>query len=177
LSSLALWYSQAGTPTLTIDYSHDPATCSLIITLSQSFPHCSGPAQPCLIPCRTALFGSNGLALPLVLNGVMLGDECVLVLDQFTKSFHFTDVGVSPPVPSLLRGFSAPVNCVIAGQSDADLQFLLSHDTDGFNRNEVWLHVLMVHFRKNLSSCAGWSAARQALHHSVVFRSYGLIFC
>jgi len=137
LSSLFVWYSQAGTPTLTVDYSHDASTCSFSITLSQSFPPSSAPAQPCLIPCRMALFGCDGLALPLVLNGVSLGDECVLELDQFTQTYHFTHVGVSPPVPSLLRGFSAPVNCVITRQSDADLQFLLSHDTDGFNRNEV----------------------------------------
>lgn len=136
LTSLSLWYSQAGTPTLTVEYSYDPAACSFIIVLSQSLPS-PGCAQPCLIPCRTALFGSDGSALPLVLNGVSVGHECVLELHEFTQTYHFTDVGKSPPVPSLLRGFSAPVNCVISGQSDADLQFLLSHDTDGFNRNEV----------------------------------------
>lgn len=143
LTSLSLWYSQAGTPTLTVEYSYDPATCSFTIVLSQSFPSL-GCAQPCLIPCRTALFGSDGSPLPLVLNGVSVGHECVLELHESTQTYHFSDVGVSPPVPSLLRGFSAPVNCVIAGQSDADLQFLLSHDTDGFNRNEVSFFLTVV---------------------------------
>ncbi len=137
LSSLALWYVQAGTPTLTIEYFHDSAAESFTITLSQTFPSSSGRALPCLIPCRTALFGSNGLHLPLFLDGVAAGNECVLELDQWIQTFHFTNVGSAQPIPSFLRGFSAPVNCVVLGQSDTDLQFLLCHDTDGFNRNEV----------------------------------------
>jgi aminopeptidase N len=140
LSKISLWYSQAGTPTLNVEYSHDSTTGSCTITLSQTFPPCSAPARPCLIPCRTALFGSNGAPLQLFLDGVSVGNECVLEFDQWTQSFHFVHVGSSRPVPSFLRGFSAPVNCVIEGQSDADLLFLLSHDTDGFNRNEVVAH-------------------------------------
>ena len=137
VSKLSLWYSQAGTPTLTVNCSHDSTTASFTITLSQSFPSSCISAQPCLIPCRMALFGSDGRALPLVLNGVSLGTECILELDRFSQTYFFTDVGSCRPIPSLLRGFSAPVNCVVVGQSDGDLQFLLSHDNDGFNRNEV----------------------------------------
>lgn len=150
LSSLYLWYSQAGTPTLTIEYSYDSSTGSFIITLSQTFPPSSGPVLPCLIPCRTALFGPDGSHLPLFLDGVPVGNECVLELDQWAKSFCFTKVPLQP-VPSFLRGFSAPVNCVIVGQSNADLQFLLSHDTDGFNRNEVLFHIVMPHHTRIIS--------------------------
>ena len=39
----------------------------------------------------------------------------------------------SRPVPSLLRGFSAPVNLTIE-LSDADLQFLMANDSDLYNR-------------------------------------------
>jgi aminopeptidase N len=45
-------------------------------------------------------------------------------------------VGSARPIPSVLRGFSAPVKCSIEGQTDADLGVILSSDTDGFNRYE-----------------------------------------
>jgi hypothetical protein len=170
VSRLSLWYSQAGTPTLTVNCSYDSTTSSFTITLSQSFPSSCISAQPCLIPCRMALFGSDGRALPLVLNGVSLGTECVLELDRFSQTYNFTEVGSCRPIPSLLRGFSAPVNCVVVGQSDGDLQFLLSHDSDGFNRNEVLSRVATR--AGSLSECvnlfAGQPAACQALHYQTL---------
>ena len=139
LSSLAVWYCQAGTPILNVTCSHDVAAGTFSITLTQSVPptHGAPETRPCLIPVRTALIGTYGALLPLTLDGRACGNEVVLELTESSQTFVFTGVGSSRPVPSILRGFSAPVKCSIDGQSDADLMFLLSHDTDGFNRNEV----------------------------------------
>ena len=52
----------------------------------------------------------------------------VLRVDQEQQEFVFMDVA-SKPVPSLLRDFSAPVKMEVKGQTDADLIFLLAHDT------------------------------------------------
>ncbi len=57
----------------------------------------------------------------------------MLKCDAETNTFVFTDVEAAP-VPSLLRGFSAPVKMTVEGQTEADLQFLFAHDSDAFNR-------------------------------------------
>jgi aminopeptidase N len=139
LSSLAVWYSQAGTPILNVSCSHDAASGTFAMTLNQTIPPTPGALdkRPCLIPVRTSLIGADGKLLSLTLNGRACGDEVVLELTQSTQTFVFTGVGSVRPVPSILRGFSAPVKCVIDGQSDADLGVILSSDTDGFNRFEA----------------------------------------
>lgn len=70
--------------------------------------------------------GSNAVA----------GTSATLRVTQEQQSFTFTEVA-SRPVPSLLRGFSAPVNMEVVGQSDDDLMFLLAHDSDAFSRWEA----------------------------------------
>ena len=52
----------------------------------------------------------------------------VLRVDEQQQEFVFTDVS-SEPVPSLLRGFSAPVKMEVKGQTDEQLVFLLANDT------------------------------------------------
>ena len=105
----------------------------------QTVPPTNGAAdkRPCLIPVRTALIGADGKLLPLTLDGKACGQEVVLELTQSSQTFVFTGVGSARPVPSVLRGFSAPVKCLIEGQTDADLGVILSCDTDGFNRFEA----------------------------------------
>jgi len=56
----------------------------------------------------------------------------VLELTQAVQRFRFVDVDEAP-VPSLLRGFSAPVRLEYA-YSDEDLALLASHDSDEVNR-------------------------------------------
>lgn len=62
--------------------------------------------------------------------------EAVLKLESEEQSFTFTEVP-EQPVLSALRGFSAPVKLSVAGQSEADLVFLLGHDTDAFSKWEA----------------------------------------
>ncbi|RZI38963.1 DUF3458 domain-containing protein, partial [Herbaspirillum sp. HC18] len=76
--------------------------------------------------------GSDGRDLPLVLaNGEAVKDG-VLEVTKRNETFRFRDIS-ERPVPSLLRGFSAPANLTIE-LSDADLRFLMAHDSDLYNR-------------------------------------------
>ncbi len=133
------WYAQAGTPRLTARGRYDAAAGTYTLTLSQSNP--PSPGQPVklpnLIPVAMGLVGRDGRALPLQLQGeaVPPGTERVLVLTESEQSWTFTGLD-QEPVPSLLRGFSAPV-ILDDGLSDADRLVLLAHDADAFNRWEA----------------------------------------
>jgi len=140
LRSFRLWYTQAGTPTLRASWTHDPLTRRLDLTLSQTVPSTSGQTTklPMPIPVRTALIGRNGAPLPLQIAGDEAGPagtDRVLLIDRASTTVTFTDV---PPgaVPSLLRGFSAPVR-LEATWSDDDLAFLSAADDDPFGRWEA----------------------------------------
>ena len=132
------WYSQAGTPRLQArgQYNADERTYTL--TLSQSCPATPGqPAKaPFLIPVTLGLLDRDGRALPLQLVGES-GSEMqrTLVLTEASSSWTFSGID-SDPVPSLLRGFSAPV-VLDNGLQAQDLLCLLAHDSDAFNRWEA----------------------------------------
>ncbi len=128
------WYSQAGTPVLQATGQYDAQARRYTLTLSQSCPATPGQPHkaPFVIPVRLGLVGADGRELPLTLSqGELLhGDTCVLTEPQTTLVFSEVD---QPPVPSLLRGFSAPVE--LRGlDADEQLLHLLAHDSDPFNR-------------------------------------------
>jgi aminopeptidase N len=137
LTRFKRWYSQAGTPQVTADWRYDDGARTLTLDLSQVTDPTPGQPdkQPVVIPMRTALIGENGQRLPLTVDGTEAGDETVLVLDEAERSVTFTDVPKGA-VPSLLRGFSAPVK-LSAAWSDADLGFLAATDDDPFSRWEA----------------------------------------
>ena len=85
-----------------------------------------------LIPVRTALLGADGQLISLVLNGTAVGTEVVLELSSASQVFVFTNVGAARPVVSVLRGFSAPVTCVVSDQTEADLTFILVWPLSGW---------------------------------------------
>jgi len=133
------WYSQAGTPRLQARGSWDAASASYTLTLRQHTPATPGQSdkQPQLLPVRMGLVGRDGQAVALQLQGEdsASGTERVLVLTEAEQTFVFSGV-TQDVVPSLLRGFSAPV-LLDDGLSDADLLVLLAHDSDAFNRWEA----------------------------------------
>ncbi|GKS95279.1 aminopeptidase N [Acidovorax sp. SUPP2825] len=133
------WYSQAGTPRVQATGVYDAAVRTYTLTLSQSLAPTPGQPlkEPAVIPVALGLLGADGSALPLQLEGEAAagGADRTVVLTEATHAFTFVNVG-SQPVPSLLRGFSAPVVLDI-DYSDAELLALLAHDTDAFNRWEA----------------------------------------
>jgi aminopeptidase N len=139
LNAFKRWYSQSGTPRITAQGRYDAPSRTYTLMLRQNCPPTPGQAvkEPFVIPVALGLVGRDGTALPLQMEGEASpqGTSRVLVLDE-ERSFHtFVNVDVEP-VPSLLRGFSAPV-LLVDELSDADLLALLAHDEDPFNRWEA----------------------------------------
>ena len=139
LDGFKRWYAQAGTPRLAATGSYDAEGRRYTLTLSQSaLPSPGQPAKlPCVMPVVLGLLDSQGQPMALQLDGEdqPLGLERVLVLTEAEQHFSFIHVA-SAPVPSLLRGFSAPV-LLQDGLDDAALLTLLQHDSDAFNRWEA----------------------------------------
>ncbi len=139
LTPYLAWYAQAGTPRLKAHGHYDAAAHTYTLTLAQQIPagHGAEPRAPLPIPVKLALFTPHGDMLPLHLDGQTSKPvtELVVVLDRAERNFVFTDVGAAP-VPSLLRGFSAPVILEYDYTPD-ELALLLAHDVDGFNRWEA----------------------------------------
>ncbi|MCW7536282.1 aminopeptidase N [Aquabacterium sp. A7-Y] len=139
LDQFRRWYSQAGTPRVTARGYYNAEMRTWRLELSQHCPPTPGQPekQPFVIPVALGLVSRDGAALPLQLVGesASAGTERVLVLSEATQHFEFTGLEAQP-VPSLLRGFSAPV-VLEDTLSDADLLVLLAHDADPFNRWEA----------------------------------------
>jgi len=128
------WYSQAGTPTVTAHGSYDESRQCYTLTLSQRCA--ASPGQdtktPYLIPVAVGLVGPDGHDLDLGRDG---DTTRILQLTESQQTFVFENIRV-PPVPSLLRNFSAPVVLEFA-YGEAELAHLLAHDSDPFNRWEA----------------------------------------
>lgn len=127
LSQFWLWYEQAGTPEVTFKGHYNESEKTYTVTLEQHIPDTPGQSnkKSMHIPVKIGLVGDNGKDI----------QEKVLDLTQKKQSFTFENIG-SKPVPSVLRGFSAPVR-LKTDLSDDNLRFLMVHDNDGFNRWEA----------------------------------------
>ena len=126
------WYSQAGTPHLRVVGVHDAAKQTYALTMTQACAGSPGQAEklPYLIPVSVALIDADGQAI------VQDGKSAqLLLLTQAEQRFEFSGI-LAPPVPSLLRDFTAPV-VLDYDYSDAELVHLLAHDNDAFNRWEA----------------------------------------
>jgi aminopeptidase N len=142
LEAFKRWYAQAGTPRVSASGQFDAVAGTYTLTLAQRGPATPGQPEklPFVIPVALGLIAPDGVALPLQLEGEAAphGTERVLVLDQPSQTWVFTGLGemTAAPVPSLLRGFSAPVVLEWAA-SEAELFTLLAHDHDAYNRWEA----------------------------------------
>ncbi|CAN7738826.1 aminopeptidase N [Bosea sp. LjRoot9] len=133
LSHFARWYEQAGTPTIVASGRYDARAKRYTLDLAQTTPPTPGQAtkQPVVLPVTLGLVGRDG-DLPLTTGSSAYAGDGLIVLDQPSLSVVFSDVAEAP-IPSLLRGFSAPVRLEL-DLSDADLLRLFSADSDSFNR-------------------------------------------
>jgi aminopeptidase N len=136
LRQFRLWYKQAGTPELHIDYHYNPVEHTFNLTIKQSCPSTPNQAvkKPFYIPLSVALLDEKGraMALQLVGEAKSAANERVLIVKEKEQSFQFVNV-THKPTPSLLRNFSAPVKLYV-DYNDEDLAFLMQRDNDGFNR-------------------------------------------
>lgn len=144
LSQFRSWYTQAGTPEISVTEFYDPERREYALTLAQHTPATPGQPDksPLHIPVSYGLLAPDGADIP--------GASGVLELTQASQTFRFTDI-TAQPVPSLFREFSAPV-IVKTPTVTASQSFLMAHDTDPFNRWEAGqtyaLHLLSENARR-----------------------------
>ncbi|MCY4180495.1 MAG: aminopeptidase N, partial [Litoreibacter sp.] len=126
LSQFKLWYSQAGTPRVKVEERFEDGTYTL--TFTQSTPPTPGQEvkDPKVIPIAVGLLNDAG-------EEVQASQICE-VTDEVHK-FRFTGLDAKP-VPSINRGFSAPI-ILERDQTNEERAFLLAHDTDPFNKWEA----------------------------------------
>jgi len=126
LSQFKLWYTQAGTPEITVSESYNSAEQTYTLVLQQQTPPTPGqPVKHALhIPIAIGLLDQYGKDIPI--------KEKILSLTQAEQSFTFNNIPCQPRL-SILRDFSAPVK-IKHEVSDEHLSFMLAHDSDDFNR-------------------------------------------
>jgi aminopeptidase N len=138
LTQFKRWYSQAGTPRLAVSESYDSAAKTYSLTFRQSCPTTPGQPgeskKPFVIPVELGLLDKQGGEIALRLQGedAAAGSTRVISVTEAEQTFTFVDIA-EQPLPSLLRGFSAPVKLSFPYNRD-QLMFLMQHDSDGFNR-------------------------------------------
>ncbi len=175
LTSFLNWYRQAGTPQVTVKREYHAGEQSLTLHFTQHTPATPGQEskQPLPIPLKTALLDEHGKPLPLRLKGEKeaAGEERILLLEKAEQSFTLENVPQGT-VPSLLRGFSAPIKLQME-YSDEELAFLMGHDNDSFNRweagQQLALRVLLNHYNaaKEGSAPASHSGLSAAIGHTL----------
>ena len=128
LESFKRWYSQAGTPALKVSTHFDPEQGRFILTVRQFCAPTPGQSDklPFVVPIQLGLLSASGQELV---------PSTLKVLTEFEQSWTFEGMNEAP-VPSLLRGFSAPVTLHYPYTSQ-ELLSLLAHDSDAFNRWEA----------------------------------------
>jgi aminopeptidase N len=136
LAQFRRWYAQAGTPVVSARGRYDARSRTYVLDLAQRTSPTPGQPrkQPFHIPVSIGLVGPDGRDLPLRLAGEATATQGtrVLSLTQASQTFRFVDVHVDP-IPSLMRGFSAPVKLEF-DYTENDLAFLAAHDSDPVNR-------------------------------------------
>jgi aminopeptidase N len=127
LDQFKRWYSQAGTPHVHVQTQFDAASGIYSVTLSQTCAPTPGQPdkQPFVIPIAYGLLDGSGREVASGLH----------VLTQASETLTFPG-HAAEPVPSLLRGLSAPV-VLDYDYSEPQLLALLANDTDPFNRWEA----------------------------------------
>lgn len=147
-SNFLLWYSQAGTPIVKVTSSYNAEARTYSLKFSQEVPPTPGQSvkEAMFIPVAVGLLDSSGNDMPLSSvyhdgkSVSVSGDgqpiyTTVLRVTKKEEEFVFSDIS-QRPIPSLLRGYSAPIR-LESDLTDSDLFFLLAHDSDEFNRWEA----------------------------------------
>ena len=135
LTQFRNWYHQAGTPDVFVTDAYDEQSKTYALTIKQS---CRETPETITkktyhIPLALGLLNEKGEDLELLCGAANFNSHTnVINLTEFEQTFTFDNIQAKP-VPSLLRGFSAPVKLHYPYQAE-QLQFLMAHDSDGFNR-------------------------------------------
>ncbi len=128
--SFMLWYSQAGTPVVSVEDEYDENSQTYSATFTQN-----NQKTPYTIPNKFGLIDKDGEEV----------ESGLIIIDELVKTISFKNIK-SKPIPSWFRGFSAPIKF----NSDLSIQnkiYLASFDTDPFNRwdsaQSLWLEYIL----------------------------------
>ncbi|MFD1006799.1 aminopeptidase N [Oceanisphaera ostreae] len=149
LTRFTRWYSQAGTPVLTVTDEYDAVQQRYTLTVQQFTPTTPGQPQklPLHIPLSVALYSAQGEPLTLTMDGQIVGP----VLDVLEAEQRFVlDQVPSKPTPALLQSFSAPVKLDYP-YSDEQLTLLAKHSIDEFVRWDAVQMLINKAVRDNVS--------------------------
>ncbi|HXQ83305.1 MAG TPA: aminopeptidase N [Xanthobacteraceae bacterium] len=154
------WYSQAGTPDIKVAPHYDSRARTYRLDITQTISPTPGQPnkEPMAIPLAVGLVGNSGGDLSLTLEGRLL-ERGVLELTRPSHSFLFTDIA-ERPIPSLNRGFSAPVRLALSIEPD-DLRFLAAHDSDPFNRWQAVQTLAMTLLKANVGALRAGEPVRE----------------
>ena len=178
LAQFSLWYRQAGTPDLIATYAYDSTRKRLTLAIEQSCPPTPGqPTKKVMnIPLRFGLVARDGSIVNFgsikdSKSSALVGHSDCSLLQLTDRQHKFVfDMVDKEAVPSLLRGFSAPVY-LRSNLSLDDHLVLMRHDSDAFNRWESAQHVLMSHLvsaTKAKQSSNGIAVQEQAINPDII---------
>ncbi|WP_310606206.1 aminopeptidase N, partial [Buttiauxella brennerae] len=169
LSHFRRWYSQAGTPVVTVHDDYDPENELYTLTISQSTPPTAEQQEkhPLHIPFDIELYDNEGKVIPLQKNGHPI--HHVLNVTQAEQTFVFDNVYFQP-VPSLLREFSAPVKLEYKW-SDQQLTFLMRHARNDFSRWDAAQSLLATYIKLNVNRSQQGQPLSLPLHVADAFRA------
>ncbi|MGN2616768.1 aminopeptidase N [Aliivibrio fischeri] len=150
LTQFRRWYSQSGTPVLTVSSSYDDAKNEYALTVKQHTPAIEDQMDklPLHIPFDIELYAQDGSVIQLRCNNKKVSN--VLNVTEEEQTFTFEQVS-EKPVVSLLREFSAPVKLNYA-YSDEELIFLMVHAQNDFARWDAGQMLLANYIRKNIAN-------------------------
>ena len=169
LSHFRRWYSQAGTPVVTVHDDYDPENELYTLTISQATPPTAEQQEkhPLHIPFDIELYDNEGKVIPLQKNGHPI--HHVLNVTQAEQTFVFDNVYFQP-VPSLLREFSAPVKLEYKW-SDQQLTFLMRHARNDFSRWDAAQSLLATYIKLNVNRSQQGQPLSLPLHVADAFRA------
>ncbi len=156
LGQFMRWYNQAGTPELAISGTYSPSRKCYEMSIEQSCPATPGQTdkEPFHIPLKMALLDKNGAELPLTLESGRKIKGGIIEITRASSTFRFSGID-KKPIPSILRGFSAPLR-LKTPLPERDTAFLMEHDNDLFNRWQVANdYALRILIRNSRALCTG----------------------
>jgi aminopeptidase N len=150
LKQFRLWYSQSGTPVVSVsgEYSEAEKRFSLHVKQHTAPTVDQEVKQPLHIPLKTELYDAAGNQIELQCNGEKVSD--ILNVTESEQTFVFENVP-EKPVPSLLGEFSAPVK-LHYDYSDEALMFLMVHAKNDFARWDAGQMLLGKYIRQNVEN-------------------------
>lgn len=156
-SQFKLWYDQAGTPNLDIKFEQNLEKGEVKLKVTQSCPNVGGETivkKPFHLPFKLGFVNEQGKDVTLTLagNGNNQNDlhRGLIHIKNESEEFVFTGI-TSKVVPSLNRGFSAPVK-IKSNLGPEDFAFLMGHDSDEFNRYEAFTTYAKTLIQANIDS-------------------------